>query len=145
MYQASIFVMLAAALASCQSVTGVEFTAPDSSSHPDWLKDMNTGCFTPNRQPSVSALTINNDGNITQMNVMEDQRRQAEIMGQAYQVIATLADAANLSDDAEVQRALNYFSANVYQENFLPFSINPTTIEENAKDQAQVHQSGDAS
>ncbi len=79
------------------------------------------------------------------MGTMEDQRKQAEIMGQAYQVIATLANAANLSDDAEVQRALNYFSANLYQENFLPFSINPTTIGENAKDQAQVHQSRDAS
>ncbi len=79
------------------------------------------------------------------MGTKEDQRKQAETMRQAYQVVATLAHAANLSDAAEVQRALNYFSVNVYQENFLPFSINPTTIKESAKDQAQVHQSGDAS
>lgn len=106
---------------------------------------MNVGCITPNRQPNVSALTIDNDRNNALMGTMEDRRKQAEIMGQADQVIATLANAANLTDDAEVKRALNYFLANVYQENFLPFSINPTTIEENAKDQAQVHQSGDAS
>lgn len=126
-------------------MTRAEFSRPHSSPHPDWLREMNVGCITPNRQPNVSALTIDNDRNNALMGTMEDRRKQAEIMGQADQVIATLANAANLTDDAEVKRALNYFLANVYQENFLPFSINPTTIEENAKDQAQVHQSGDAS
>lgn len=145
MYKAIIIATLAASLASCQSMTGAEFSRTHSSSHPDWVRDMNIGCFTPNLQPSVSALTIDNDRNNTLMGTMEDQRKQAKIMGQTYQVIATPGNAANFSDDAEVQRAPNYFTSNVYMENFLPFSLNPTTIKENAKDHAQVHQSGDAS
>lgn len=57
------------------------------------------------------------------MTQSEDRKTQAEIMGQAYQIVAILADAANLVEEEEVQRALNYFSANEYQENFLPFSL----------------------
>lgn len=55
----------------------------------------------------------------------EKRSRETEIMGQAYQVIAQIALTADLFENKEVQRALNYFSANQYREDFLPFPSKP--------------------
>lgn len=51
---------------------------------------------------------------------------EKEVMGQAYQVIAAIAAETNMLGHADVQRALDYFAANKYHENFLPFSMKPT-------------------
>lgn len=51
---------------------------------------------------------------------------EKEVMGQAYQVIATIAAETSMTDHADIQRALDYFAANEYHENFLPFSMKPT-------------------
>ncbi|MCB1669300.1 MAG: hypothetical protein KDI24_13175 [Pseudomonadales bacterium] len=59
------------------------------------------------------------------MSAKEMQNREAYIMGQAYQVIAQIALAADLFDNEDVQRALDYFSANEYREDFLPFPSTP--------------------
>lgn len=44
-----------------------------------------------------------------------------EVAGEAYQVIASLADRAGLFDDPHVQRALDYFSSDLTGE-ILPWS-----------------------
>ncbi|WP_375207704.1 hypothetical protein [Hyphococcus sp.] len=43
-------------------------------------------------------------------------------MGQAYQVIGVLAFQAGLAGSPEVRRALDYFAANAFAEDFLPFA-----------------------
>lgn len=143
MRQATIFIALASIIGSCQSILSAEFSQAHSSSDPDWLGDMNTGCFNPGRGSNFSKRLIGIDWEETQMSASKERRIQAEIMGQAYQVIAALADAANLSSDASVQRGLNYFSANEYRENFLPFSIKPANTEEEKKLHPQGRLSGD--
>ncbi|MAM86184.1 MAG: hypothetical protein CME36_02615 [unclassified Hahellaceae] len=57
----------------------------------------------------------------------EMQNREAYIMSQAYQVIAQIALAADLFENDDVQRALDYFSTNEYREDFLPFPSTPMT------------------
>lgn len=59
------------------------------------------------------------------MNKTKNNKNQhtANIMGQAYQVIGSLAHAAGLLDHAEVQRALSYFSSVDYDESFLPITL----------------------
>ena len=48
---------------------------------------------------------------------------------QAYQVIGTLATVGECFEDPEVQRALDYFSSDKFDPNFLPFK-RPSSIEE---------------
>lgn len=55
----------------------------------------------------------------------ETNRREQEIMGQAYQVIGAIASEAGLFEHSDVQRALDYFSEKRYREDFLPFSLRP--------------------
>lgn len=73
------------------------------------------------------------------MSVEETQNREADIMGQAYQVIAQIALAADLFDNEDVQRALDYFSANEYREDFLPFPSNPMTPSNAKTSSAEEH------
>ena len=58
---------------------------------------------------------------------MEHRRDGADTvksaMGQAYQVIGAIAQEAGLLEHPDVQRALEYFAANQFRENFLPFSL----------------------
>lgn len=46
----------------------------------------------------------------------------ADVMGQAYIVVAEIAQAAGIFDAPSVQHALDYFSKCEYREDFLPFS-----------------------
>lgn len=73
------------------------------------------------------------------MSAEQIQNREANIMGQAYSVIAEIALAADLFENDDVQRALDYFSTNTYREEFLPLSLTPMISSNAQKSCSQEH------
>ncbi|WP_375202330.1 hypothetical protein [Hyphococcus sp.] len=103
--------------------------------------DQETGAFTPeqrraavrqartniaqSRDVEISRALLNFDAALSASERLAEQRAAnfEEVMGQAYQVIGILAFEAGLADSPEVQRALDYFAANAFSEDFLPFAL----------------------
>ena len=103
--------------------------------------DQETGAFSPekrraavrqayaniaqSRDVEISRALLNFDAALSASERLAAQRAAnlEEAMGQAYQVIGILAFEAGLADSPEVRRALDYFAANAFSEDFLPFAL----------------------